>query len=226
METKSTNAPVDLAESFGKMAQSYVSTIRSAIENVSQNAGEFNTMMTSMGIPRMGLLSKKKNSGCCVPDDECPPHCLVNINHRAFAGERIIVPFAIKNVCQGQKKYRLGVRELKNIDGTLAPSQPILNKNEVTLEQGTSEMALMSIDLQQFAAGTYTAEIVIREKEINQNICFQLIVDSFNRVPVAVPIEENRYRRHWQSWQRHFYCENVRVTRSETGARDTLTRPG
>jgi hypothetical protein len=214
MENKTTAAQAALTNSFERMATTSIKTIRSAIENVSLNIGELNTVMSKMGIPMPGLLNAKKDSDCCAPKDECPPHCLIQLTRHAYAGESIMVPFGIKNVCKGPKQYRLGVRELRNIDGTIAPSQPLLNKNTVTLDQGETEMALMKIDLSQFAPGTYTAEIVIREKDINQNICFNLIVDTYNDVPVATPLDEKKYRLHWQSWQRHFYCENLKLSQA------------
>ena len=66
----------------------------------------------------------------------------------------------------------------------------------------------MTIDLEQFNAGTtYTAEIVLREKEINQNICFTLMVSNPANVVTAIPKDENSYRMRWQSWKDHYYCE-------------------
>ena len=89
-----------------------------------------------------------------------------------------------------------------------APSQPELNKNFVTLAPNQSEQVLMSVDLMQFNTGsTYTTEIVVREKEINQNICFTLIVANPINVVTATPKDENSYRMRWQSWKDHYYCE-------------------
>ena len=120
----------------------------------------------------------------------------------------------VKNKCGGTKHYRIGVRDLKNVDGSMAPSQPILNKHDVTLDAGQSEMVLMSIDLLQVPNGnTYNAEIVLREKDINQNICFKLIVDGNSNVPVAEPLDEKKYLLRWQSWKSHFYCEPKKLSR-------------
>ena len=127
------------------------------------------------------------------------------------------MPIGVNNECKGQKQYRIGIRELKNINGTMAPSQPVLNKQEITLETGETEMVLMGIELKGFEAGTYTAEIVLREKEINQNICFTLKVDDYENLTVAAPLEEIKYRLHWQSWQRHFYCETPRKANNIAG---------
>ena len=198
-----------ITDGLQKIASMSMDTVKSSIETASKNMSEVNKVMTGIGLGKftLPLLGKKDDCECCPPKEECPPHCLLQINRNASVGERIIVRFAVKNKCGGTKSYRIGVRELKNIDGTKAPSQPNLNKNNVTLEAGESEMVLMAIDLNNFSAGTYNAEIVIREKDINQNICFKLVVGDNNNVPVAEPLDEKQYRLHWQSWRSHFYCE-------------------
>jgi len=65
----------------------------------------------------------------------------------------------------------------------------------------------MIIDLGKFAEGkTYTTEIVLREKEFNQNICFTLSIEDHQNI-VVEPMDEKKYKMKWQSWKDHFYCE-------------------
>ena len=119
-----------------------------------------------------------------------------------------MVPFLVKNTCNETKTYRVGVRELKDQDGKPAPFQPQLNKHSVTLEPGRSERVVMLLDLSDFANGsTYTTEIVLRENEINQNICFTLKIDNDQNLVTAQPQNEKQYQLRWQSWQSHYYCE-------------------
>src|SRR5690606_26691570 len=134
---------------------------------------------------------------------------------------------AIKNTCGAAKRYRIGLRPMTDRNGNPAPAQPVLNKQEVDLQPGQTENVLMTVNLMQgFNPGDcFEAEIVIREKEINQNICFSLKVVSFCDVPVAKPLNEKHYLTHWQSWKSHFYCEqkpgdhrintNISLTRKE-----------
>ena len=205
-----------ITDGLQKIASMSMDTVKSSVETASKNMSEVNKVMTSVGLGKftLPLLGKKDSCDCCPPKEECPPHCLLQITRSASAGERIIVPFIVKNKCGGTKHYRIGVRELKNIDGTKAPSQPILNKNNVTLAAGESELVSMGIDLNNFSIGTYNAEIVLREKDINQNICFKLVVSDNTNAPVAEPLDEKKYRLHWQSWRSHFYCETpLKVSR-------------
>ena len=155
----------DITDGFQKIASMSIDTLKSSMETASKNMSEVNKVMASVGLGKftLPLLGKKDSCDCCPPKEECPPHCLVQITRNASAGERIIVPFIVKNKCGGTKHYRIGVRELKNIDGNKAPSQPVLNKNNVTLEAGESELVSMGIDLNNFPIGTYNAEIVLRE---------------------------------------------------------------
>lgn len=206
-----------ITDSMQMIADMSVSTIKSSIENISGNIGQLNKVMSDMGLGTFTIpIGKKSKQDCCAPEEECPPHCILQITRHAFAGERIMVQFMVKNNCNTARTYKIGVRELKNIDGSIAPAQPELNKKQVTLDPGGSELVLMGIDLSQFNnANTYTSEVVIREKDINQNICFKLIVDANKNVPVAEPLDEKKYLMHWQSWKSHFYCEPKKVIRGQ-----------
>jgi hypothetical protein len=182
------------------------------LEGIQQNLLRGFQMLTDFSLSTLDSSMKYINSSqpgkdSCTPKNECPPHCLLLIERHAISGERIVVPFMIRNSSGTQRRYRVGMRELKNINGSAAPSQPRLNKNQVLLEAGMEELVLMEIDLREFSNGnTYSTEIVIREKEINQNICFKLIV-GLNKVPVAKPLDEKKYTLRWQGWETHFYCE-------------------
>jgi hypothetical protein len=217
MDNQNKTTGPGLAGSLQSLANTYSKTMKAAIENVSVNMKPINQLMSNMGIATFSLPSSTKENECCPPKAECPPHCLMELGRQAYAGERIIVPFGVKNACKNQKHYRIGVLELKNINGSPAPSQPILNKQNVTLDNGETEMVLMMIELKGFEPGTYNAEIVIREKDINQNICFTLKVDNFDNLAVAEPLEEIKYRQHWQSWQRHYYCETPKNAAGTVG---------
>lgn len=198
-----------ITDGIQQLADISMGTLKTSVESASKNITEMSKVIGSMGMGNFTLPLMKNDDNCCAPKEECPPHCLLQITRTASAGERIIVPFMVNNKCGNTKTYRVGVRELKSIDGSMAPSQPTLNKSQVTLDAGQSEMVSMTIDLGQFSNGnTYNAEIVIREKDINQNICFKLVVDGNNNVPVAVPLDEKKYQLHWQSWKSHFYCES------------------
>src|SRR5690606_19062477 len=49
--------------------------------------------------------SHHKSVPCCPPEQECPPHCLLEIDWEAHIGEVIIVPFGVKNHCGQEKTY-------------------------------------------------------------------------------------------------------------------------
>ncbi len=205
-----------LTDGLQKLTDLSLSTLRLSMDTASKNVNELTKVMSNVGLGSFmlpvlpGILPGMKtvDHGCCPPEEECPPHCLLQIRREAAAGERIIVPFLVKNKFNGTKQYKIGVRELKNIDGSAAPSQPVLNKNEVTLDPGQSELVSIAIDLANFQNGTtYQAEIVIRENAINQNICFKLVLGNAG-APVAQPLDEKKYTLHWQNWRSHFYCES------------------
>ncbi|MCG2420348.1 hypothetical protein K8089_15085 [Aequorivita sp. F47161] len=223
--------PKMLTDNFQKMTNVSLEAMQPLVENMVENMANFNRNISESGLPTLNIFGTGKKSKCCPPEETCLPHCIASIYRQAMAGERIIVPFLITNNCNTQKTYRLGLRELKDADGNLAPTQPALNKNSVSLEPGRSERVLMMLDLSNYSNGTtYEAEIVIREKEINQNVCFTLNVNDHNQINVT-PYNENKYKLKWQSWQSHFYCEpqthkikdNVRPLKNVYNQKDERT---
>ncbi len=187
----------ELSFSLAKpLLDAFVNNFSSVSQSMVNNTG-------AISIPQFKLQS----SDCCAPKNECPPKCLASITKNAMPGERVIVPFIIRNSCNVLKTYRVGVRELKDVDGNNAPTQPVLSKSSITVDAGQQERVFLIIDLKGFAEGkSYTTDIVLREKEYNQNICFTLNVGNGDGVVIA-PLDEKKYRLRWQSWKDHFYCE-------------------
>lgn len=202
-----TSLPQMLTENFQKLTNISLEAMQPLVENMTESLFSLNKTFSDSGLPILNILSPAKKSKCCPPEATCPPHCIAAINRQAMVGERIIVPIVVTNDCNSQKTYRVGIRELKDGDGNLAPSQPQLNKNQLVLDPGRSERILMTLDLGNFSNGTsYETEVVLREREINQNICFTLKVNDNNYTEVK-PYDEKKYKLKWQDWQSHFYCE-------------------
>jgi len=145
---------------------------------------------------------------CCPPEEECPPQCLLEITRHAYAGERIIVPFRIRNGTNQVKNYHIGIRPLVDENQNPTPSQPTLDKTTATIQPAQSVLVEMRIDLGNgFSNGhQYEATIVVRERDFNQNICFRLVLDPLH-APEVTPYDEKDLKSHFLSWQYHFYCE-------------------
>ncbi len=165
-----------------------------------------NVSSTAKQIP--DLLKNTGTDNCCPPKQKpCPPSCILTIDKKAMAGERIIVPFNIKNEHSNTITYQVGIRPLLDQSGNPAPYQPQLSHASVQLQPGQSVMITMLIDLAQYNVGSrYETEIVIRENKFNQNICFRLCVTGYCDVPTAKPWDECSVYRTWNGWQRHYMC--------------------
>lgn len=219
MDNKSTTSDLQkiLSDNLQQLTNLSISTLKPVMEGFINNMSAFNNSIVKNGIPLIKiptLNSGNCNCNCCAPEESCPPHCIASITKYAMEGERIIVPFIVKNDCNQPKTYRIGVRELDDENGVAAPAQPVLNKNTVTLDAGRSEQVLLTVDLANFKNGsTYATEIVLREKEINQNICLTLIVED-SATTIVIPKSEQKLRLRWQSWKDHYYCEKPRVSRT------------
>ncbi len=198
-----------LGNTIKNVASTSLAAYKPLLDGLVNNMSILNKSLLKGQMPEIKLPKVfKETCNCCPPECECPPHCIAAINRTAAETERIVVPFMIKNNCSHAKTYRVGIRPLTDQDGKPAPSQPTLSKQAVTLEPGKSERVLMSLDLNNFNNGsTYTTEIVLREKEFNQNICFTLLIDNDHQLVSAEPKDEKKYKLHWQSWQSHYYCE-------------------
>ena len=158
---------------------------------------------------------------CCPPKDECPPRCLLRLSRRARPGEVILVPFQIRNASGQPKQYQLGVHPLLDQHGNPAPTQPTLSTTQIQVPPGHTRVVEMRLDLSNYQAGNvYETDIVVREKEVNQNICFTLTVESGADAPVATPHDEQKLQRHFVHWHHHYYCEEPRRRQPEGDVAD------
>lgn len=227
MESKSNNTAdlqKTLTDNIQQLTNLSLSALKPVMEGMINSMSSITDSILKNGIPTIQIPTIGQSNCDCPPKENCPPHCIAAIKRTAVPGERIIISFNVKNDCNKTKTYRIGVRELKDENGALAPAQPVLNKNSVTLDPGGSEQVLVSVDLNNFNNGsTYTTEIVLREKEINQNICFTIKVDNSGSTSVA-PLDEQQYLLHWQSWKDHYYCE--RPVLSKAPNRNVLSIAG
>ena len=159
--------------------------------------------------PMDAAFSSQKEATCCPPQKTCPPRCLAELHRQACPGERIVVPFTVRNKCGSPRDYQVGMRPLLDQHGNQAATQPTLSLSSLHLEPGQAITVMMTLDLAQgFHPGDiYSMDIVIREKDINQNICFILRIKACSEGVEVCPLDEREYTHHWHGWQDHFYCE-------------------
>ncbi|MCC6412073.1 MAG: hypothetical protein IT270_10465 [Saprospiraceae bacterium] len=218
-----------ISDSFNKITDASQRMMRRAVDDNMQFAGEMQDFFAALGVPvkAMNLLRPASSSqsghapgcacGCCPPACDCPPHCMLTLHRTAFPGERVILPFTVRNTTGSAKTYKVGVRELKDQHGNLAPSQPQLSQQVVMLEPNQKVTMMLVVEAGNFGVGQYDTEIVLREQDINQNICVQLHIVQFPTVPEALPKDEKYYQHHFQSWQSHFYCTPKKNTPGTVG---------
>ncbi|MGB5943672.1 MAG: hypothetical protein WBG71_12390 [Leeuwenhoekiella sp.] len=198
---------MDNLQNLTDMSMEFYSTM---LNNVTGNNSQFSENVSQLGKNALQPLKSMFNSGdCCPPKEECPPHCLTTIHRQAMPGERIVVPFQVYNDCNTAKNYQIGVRSLTDQDGNPAPDQPHLNKHSIQLQPHAKERVLVVLDLGNFSTGNFSTEVVLREREYNQNICLNITVTDRSG-PLVTPFEEKKYKLKWQSWKSHYYCEPKR----------------
>ena len=186
----------------------------SMLDNMTGNTAQFSKNLAQLSKTALEPLRSMFPGGdSCPPKHTCPPHCIASIFRKATTGERIVIPFHVKNDCAEARTYRVGIRELLDQDGKPAPKQPVLSKDTLNLPPYSSQRILVSADLEDFKTGTYSAEIVLREKEFNQNICFTIVVGDAEGITVC-PYEEKKFKLRWQSCRSHYYCEPPRKPNS------------
>lgn len=192
----------NITESVKRMTDA---TTRMLQDNLNNNMQWFAELRDVLGTG----IAKKNDCNACPPECDCPPQCILNITRDANPGEVVIVPFKVKNTLQSAKLYLAGVRPFYDNDGNPLPNQPVLNRTSLNLQPGQSMLVEMRIDLTSgyVAGNSYSTEIVIREKDVNQNICFTLNVAPGRCIPEAHPLSEQSYFNHFQDWKSHYYCD-------------------
>ncbi len=201
------------SDSLAKINNATLRMMRRAVDDNIQFAGEMQNFFSEMGIalPGMGKPGTAKHPsncqcGCCPPECDCPPRCLLQLHRSAYPGETVVVPFSVRNTTGMARTYKVGVRDLLDQQGNPAPGQVFVNQNSIALQPGQAITLLAQVNLGQFQTGIYETDIVLREKDVNQNICFRLEVVPFPDAPEARPWDENKLLTHFQSWQSHYYC--------------------
>ncbi len=198
-----------IVDSLQKLSRIMVEAAEESITNTINMGGRLGEAVdTVRRLTPTTTVGKTRPVPCCPPVDECPPQCLLEITRHAYAGEVILVPFRIRNNSGQARTYQIGVRPLVDENLNPAPRQPTLDKTSATIQSGQSVVVEIRIDLTNgFGTGRqYEATIVIREHEINQNVCFRLIIDPL-RAPEVEPYDEKDLKKHFLSWHYHFYCE-------------------
>jgi hypothetical protein len=200
----------DLDASLRRLGSAALGMLKESIDHgtsMSSRLSEmFDTLRTAGARPKCGT---SRGVPCCPPVEHCPPACLLLLTRRAVPGEVILVPFRIHNGTGAVKSYAVGLRPMMNDQQQPAPTQPSLDKTHVTIQPGQSVALDMRIDLSvagYHAGQQYEATIVVREKDINQNICFRLVLDAAS-APTATPCDERDLKSHFVGWQYHFYCD-------------------
>jgi hypothetical protein len=211
-----------LSSSARRLGTIGVRLIEDSIANTSTMArrlGELAEVTRSVTGSRTA--GRTKTVPCCPPIEECPPQCLTEITRHAHAGEVVLVAIRINNPFGEAKTWQVGLRPLVDEHQKPAPSQPTLDKTSVTVPPSQSVVVEMRIDLTQgyHAGSSYEATIVIREKEVNQNVCFTLVLDPLRPEDVT-PWDEQDLKRHFLSWHHHFYCDGNGARRT-AGTSDT-----
>lgn len=213
MANDATNTMRQWSDSLTKLNNATLRMMRRAVDDNIQFAGEMQNFFSEMGIalPGTGKPGTAKHPsncqcGCCPPECDCPPRCLLQLTRSAYLGETVVVPFSVRNTTGVARDYKVGVRDLLDQQGNIAPGQVFVNQNSISLQPGQAITLLAQVNLGQFQTGIYETDIVLREKDVNQNICFRLEVVPFPDAPEARPWDENKLLTHFQSWQSHYYC--------------------
>src|SRR5687768_17525555 len=113
------NQPFDsnaLIQGLQQLTRLSLSSLKTMVDSNTRVINEAGSVLSSIGL-NPSSMTKKSDCNCCPPKEECPPHCLLTIIRTAHPGERILIPFSIRNKCGGPKKYRVGVRQLMDRQG-------------------------------------------------------------------------------------------------------------
>ncbi|MEO6036827.1 MAG: hypothetical protein ABIQ93_00350 [Saprospiraceae bacterium] len=205
------NDTIQLSHSLSKLNDAALRMARRAVDDNLQFANELRGFFSGLGLKMPGInLGQKHHSncqcGCCPPSGNCPPHCLLELNRSAFPGETVIVPFTVRNTTGSPRSYKVGVRDLLDQQGNKALHQPVLSQALINLAPNQAITLSIMLPTTDMAVGSYQTEIVLREKDLNQNICFTLQVVPLPAAPEAHPRDEKQYMTQFQGWQSHFYC--------------------
>src|SRR5438309_682234 len=101
-----------LTDNFQQLTNFSSGAIKPLMEGRMNNVSAANKALMQYTSTAIKFPMLNYDCDCCPSKNACPPHYIASITKTAISGERIIVPFLVKNNCSNVKTYRVGVREL------------------------------------------------------------------------------------------------------------------
>jgi hypothetical protein len=152
---------------------------------------------------------RARGDRCAIPETECPPYCVCQIDWEASRGEHLHATIRVTNV---GKQSRLFVFQADPFQGSSGDTgvAPSLSPTTATLDPNQSVVVSADLDVgEQFQpSGSYSAEIKIRGA-YEQCVQIQLLVRPEHKVHCEVQQGEIPTRIRAHHWYDHFQCEEL-----------------
>jgi hypothetical protein len=148
-----------------------------------------------------------RGTGCCnIPETDCPPRCVCEIEWRASAGENLKASIRVTN--SSKQQTRLFQFSAVPFSGPGNPQAPLtLSPTDATLAPGQS--TVISVDFTPtpaFQPGqTYEAEVLIRGA-YEQAVCIVFIPEGASYAQCSVEQGDPPVSLRAHQWYDHFQC--------------------
>jgi hypothetical protein len=186
----------DLAELSTQML---TLSLNNATEFMKRSSAFWMSAFSNLDLSRMGR-------GCCdIPEKECPPHCVCEVNWKAARGERLNAVIEVTNRSKQARNFTFRPKPFtgggKELPGpTVTPATAVLQSGE-----SISVRAELPVT-EPFQAGVvYKSEVLITGS-YEQCVCLTLRVDPETVCHCSVEQGDPPVRIHAHQWYDHFQC--------------------
>ena len=154
-------------------------------------------------------LGKAYRKSCDIPETECPPYCVCELEWEAFEGDTVKGTIDIHNSGKQDSAFSLSADEFR-AERDLSTVKPTLNPSSFTLKAGESQRVDVAVQLDESMDPnqTYRTEVKIAGR---YEQCVRLIVHLRRKLHPNCKVEHGeiptRIRAH--HWYDHFQCEEL-----------------
>jgi len=146
--------------------------------------------------------------GCEIPEQDCPPRCVCEVNWEAAASETLKLTIRVTNASHSSRTFHLQPTSFEGAAGSAGTV--ILAPASLTLSSGQAGYAYAAYTVPKVADGKYHAEIVVRGA-YEQSICVTLNVQCQKTCGEECPTcdvvqGEPPVRIRAHQWYHHFQC--------------------
>ncbi len=163
------------------------------------------TTLLSASMPKIEIARPKLVPLCDIPETECPPHCVCEIEWHACPQEKLQATIQVTNISKVARVFHFTATPVQGPGNPATPIQLTPASANLAPKQSVTVSAVLPMNNQFQPGQTYTAEVLINGA-YEQCVRVTIHVDPEERPHCTVEQGEIPTRIRAHRWYDHFQC--------------------